>query len=54
MVADPARLIHRVEYLVRAARVTDIEQLVALRDASQRTDRGEGPLNSADLLRQLV
>ena len=43
-----------MEYLVRAARVTDIEQLVALSDASLRADRGESPLDSADLLRQLV
>src|SRR5512146_3392941 len=42
-----------VEYLVRAARVTDIEQVVALSDASLRADRA-GPHGSADLLRQLV
>jgi GNAT superfamily N-acetyltransferase len=43
-----------VEYLVRAARVTDIERFVALSDESLRVDRGESPLGSADLLRQLV
>ncbi len=43
-----------MEYLVRAARVTDIEQIVALCDASLRVDRDESPLGSADLLRQLV
>jgi predicted N-acetyltransferase YhbS len=43
-----------VEYLVRAARVTDIERFVALSDASLRVDRGESTLDSADLLRQLV
>jgi GNAT superfamily N-acetyltransferase len=43
-----------VEYLVRAARVTDIEQFVALSDASLRVDRGHSPLGSADLMRQLV
>jgi GNAT superfamily N-acetyltransferase len=43
-----------VEYLVRAARVTDIDRLVALSDASVRLDRSESPLGAADLLRQLV
>jgi GNAT superfamily N-acetyltransferase len=43
-----------VEYLVRAARVTDIDRLVALSDASMRPERGESPLGAADLLRQLV
>ncbi len=43
-----------MEYLVRAARVTDIERFVALSDESLRVDRGESPLGSADLLRQLV
>jgi predicted N-acetyltransferase YhbS len=43
-----------VEYLVRAARVTDIERIVALSDASLRVDRGGSTLGSADLLRQLV
>ena len=43
-----------MEYLVRAARVTDIEHFVALSDASLRPDRGESPLGAADLLRQLV
>ena len=43
-----------VEYLVRAARVTDIDRLVALSDATIDADRGAGPLGAADLLRQLV
>src|SRR4029077_14114239 len=43
-----------VEYLVRAARVTDIDRIVALSDDALRVDRGESPLGSADLLRQLV
>jgi GNAT superfamily N-acetyltransferase len=43
-----------VEYLVRAARVTDIDRLVALSDAMPRTDRVTSPLDAADLLRQLV
>ena len=43
-----------VEYLVRAARVTDIDRLVALGDADGRMDRGASPLDAADLLRQLV
>ena len=43
-----------MEYLVRAARVTDIDRFVALSDASMGPDRAESPLGSADLLRQLV
>jgi hypothetical protein len=43
-----------VEYLVRAARITDIDRLVALSDADLRADRGSSPLDAADLLRQLV
>jgi len=43
-----------VEYLVRAARVTDIDRLVALSDEDLRMDRGASPLDAADLLRQLV
>jgi GNAT superfamily N-acetyltransferase len=43
-----------VEYLVRAARVTDIDRIVALSDVSIRPDRGQSPLGAADLLRQLV
>ncbi len=43
-----------VEYLVRAARVTDIDRLVALSDADLRIDRAASPLDAADLLRQLV
>ena len=43
-----------MEYLVRAARVTDIDRLVALSDATVRLDRAESPLGAADLLRQLV
>jgi len=43
-----------VEYLVRAARVTDIDRFVALSDASSRPERRESPLGAADLLRQLV
>jgi len=42
-----------VEYLVRAARITDIERLVALSGAA-RGDRGNSPMDAADLLRQLV
>jgi predicted N-acetyltransferase YhbS len=42
-----------VEYLVRAARITDIDRIVALvGDRSLGRDRG--PLSAADLLRQLV
>ena len=43
-----------MEYLVRAARVTDIDRLVALSDADLRVDRDASPLDAADLLRQLV
>ena len=43
-----------MEYLVRAARVTDIDRLVVLSDAAVGMHRGESPLASADLLRQLV
>ncbi|HEX2470761.1 MAG TPA: GNAT family N-acetyltransferase [Candidatus Limnocylindrales bacterium] len=39
-----------MEYLIRAARITDIDRLVALSDV----DRGSSPLDAADLLRQLV
>lgn len=43
-----------VEYLVRAARITDIDRLVALSDADLRVGRDASPLDAADLLRQLV
>ena len=43
-----------MEYLVRAARVTDIDRLVALSDDALLVDRGRSPLAAADLLRQLV
>jgi ribosomal protein S18 acetylase RimI-like enzyme len=43
-----------VEYVVRAARITDIDRLVALSDADLRAARGSSPLDAADLLRQLV
>ena len=43
-----------VEYLVRAARVTDIDRLVALSDAIGWSSRAPSPLGAADLLRQLV
>jgi GNAT superfamily N-acetyltransferase len=42
-----------VEYLVRAARVTDIDRFVALIDGSV-IGRGESPLGAPDLMRQLV
>ena len=43
-----------MEYLVRAARITDIDRLVALSDADLRVGREASPLDAADLLRQLV
>jgi len=42
-----------VEYLVRAARITDIDRIVALAGA-RSLGRERGPLSAADLLRQLV
>ena len=43
-----------MEYLVRAARVTDIDRIVALSDESVRIDPDQSPLGAADLMRQLV
>ena len=43
-----------MEYLVRAARVTDIDRIVALGDDSVRIGRAKSPLGAADLMRQLV
>ena len=43
-----------MEFLVRAARVTDIDRIVALSDDSVKVGRGESPLGPADLMRQLV
>src|SRR4051812_27735860 len=48
------RCITGVEYLVRAARITDIERLVTLGAAVLDTPGSGHPLNAADLLRQLV
>ena len=42
-----------MEYLIRAARVTDIDRFVALIDGST-IGRGESPIGAADLMRQLV
>ena len=42
-----------MEYLVRAARVTDIDRLVALADDALRSG-SDSPLEAADLMRQLV
>ncbi len=43
-----------MEYLVRAARVTDIDRLVSLNDDTLRSAHPDGPLDAANLLRQLV
>ncbi len=43
-----------MEYLVRAARVTDIDRVVALSDDSMLMSRGESQFRAADLMRQLV
>src|SRR6478752_1401382 len=55
LVAEPCEVgPDGVEYLVRAARVTDIDRVVALSDASMPMRPAESPLGSADLMRQLV
>jgi L-amino acid N-acyltransferase YncA len=43
-----------VEYLIRPARITDIERLVALGGGTVRSARAAGSMDSGDLLRQLV
>jgi predicted N-acetyltransferase YhbS len=43
-----------VEYLIRVARITDVDRLVALSQETLRTSGGRGSLVAADLLRQLV
>ena len=43
-----------MEYLVRAARITDIERLAELCEVSPRTADGSSPMDAASLLRQLV
>ena len=43
-----------MEYLVRAARITDIDRLVALSAATGAAAPGASPMDAADLLRQLV
>jgi len=52
-VASDTRSTPRVEYTVRAARITDIEALVAL-SGDRLGDGSSGPLGPADLMRQLV
>ncbi len=43
-----------MEYLIRPARITDIERLVALAGGPVRRSAGSGSMDSGDLLRQLV
>jgi GNAT superfamily N-acetyltransferase len=43
-----------VEYLVRAARITDVDRLVTLCEMSSWTTETGSPLGAPDLLRQLV
>ena len=43
-----------MEYLIRPARITDIERLVALSGGSVRSTGAAGSMDSGDLLRQLV
>jgi predicted N-acetyltransferase YhbS len=45
---------HPVEYLVRPARITDVDRLGALCAEAGSSVSGKTPLNSTDLLRQLV
>jgi GNAT superfamily N-acetyltransferase len=55
MVAEPCEVGPvGVEYLVRAARVTDIDRVVALSDDEVRMGRSDSPLGATDLMRQLV
>ncbi len=55
MVAEPCEVGPvALEYLVRAARVTDIDRIVTISDSSTPIGRGDSPLGAADLLRQLV
>ena len=55
MVAEPCEVGPvGVEYLVRAARVTDIDRVVALSDDPTAMSRADSPLGAADLMRQLV
>jgi predicted N-acetyltransferase YhbS len=54
-VAKPCEVVPvGVEYLVRAARITDIDRFVALSEESVPMHRSESPLGAADLMRQLV
>ncbi|HYU49059.1 MAG TPA: GNAT family N-acetyltransferase [Candidatus Limnocylindria bacterium] len=43
-----------MEYLVRTARITDIERLAQLCEVSPRAADGSSPMDAASLLRQLV
>ena len=43
-----------MEYLVRTARITDIDRLVGLTDAARPANAGASTMDRADLLRQLV
>ena len=43
-----------MEYLVRTARITDIDRLVTLSGTARREDRVDSPMDAGDLLRQLV
>ena len=43
-----------MEYLVRTARITDIDRLVALSAAAGAASADASPMDAADLLRQLV
>ena len=55
MVAEPCEVGPvALEYLVRAARVTDIDRVVNLSDDAVQMSRADSPLGAADLMRQLV
>ena len=43
-----------MEYLVRTARITDIDRLAALCELAPRSTESSSPMNASDLLRQLV
>ena len=51
--SDPGSTYRLVEYRVRAARITDVDRLVAL-SGDRLSRRAPGQLDAADVLRQLV
>ena len=43
-----------MEYLIRTARITDVDRLAALCELAPRSSDSSSPMNASDLLRQLV